>query len=125
MKRLKCVAVCLAAGLVSIGAMGAGAFAQTVNVTQAAPAGPGWPRELSDLPHDTDYVLGELPNGMRYMILPNQTPPRQVALRMLIDAGSMQERPGEEGVAHFLEHLAFRGTTKYPDGEVQRALEGI
>ena len=75
MKLLKRVAVCLAAGLVSIGAMGAGAFAQTVNVTQAAPAGPGWPRELSDLPHDTDYVLGELPNGMRYMILPNQTPP--------------------------------------------------
>jgi zinc protease len=56
---------------------------------------------------------------------PNRTPPGQVAMRLLIDAGSMQERPGEEGVAHFLEHLAFRGTAKYPDGEVQRALEGI
>jgi zinc protease len=62
---------------------------------------------------------------MRYVILPNRTPPGQVAMRLLIDAGSMQERPGEEGVAHFLEHLAFRGTAKYPDGEVQRALEGI
>lgn len=125
MKRFKRVAVCLAAGLFTIGAMAGGAFAQTVTVTQAAPAGPGWPRDRSDLPHDNDYVLGELANGMRYVILPNQTPPRQVALRLLIDAGSMQERPGEEGVAHFLEHLAFRGTTKYPDGEVQRALEGI
>ena len=125
MRLLKRVAVCLAAGLLAASATGAGAIAQTVNVTQAAPAGPGWPRDRSDLPHDTDYILGELPNGMRYMILPNQTPPRQVAMRLLIDAGSMQERPGEEGVAHFLEHLAFRGTTKYPDGEVQRALENI
>jgi hypothetical protein len=83
MKRFKRVAVCLAAGLFTIGAMAGGAFAQTVTVTQAAPAGPGWPRDRSDLPHDNDYVLGELANGMRYVILPNQTPPRQVALRLL------------------------------------------
>ncbi len=101
------------------------AQAQTVTVTQSAPAQTSWPRDRTDLPHDPDYTLGELPNGMRYLILPNQTPPRQVAIRLLIDAGSMQERPGEEGVAHFLEHLAFRGTTNYPDGEVQRVLEGI
>ena len=37
----------------------------------------------------------------------------------------MQERPGEEGVAHFLEHLAFRGTKVFPDGELQRRLEGL
>lgn len=125
MRLLKRVAVGLAAGVLALAATGAAAIAQTVNVTQGAPSATGWPRDRSDLPHDSDYVLGELPNGMRYMILPNQTPPRQVAMRLLIDAGSMQERPGEEGVAHFLEHLAFRGTTKYPDGEVQRALEGI
>ena len=126
MRLLKRVVVCLVAGVVAVGGLAAGASAQTVSVTQsAASSGPGWPRDRTDLPHDTDYVLGELPNGMRYMILPNQTPPRQVAIRMLIDAGSMQERPGEEGVAHFLEHLAFRGTTKYPDGQVQAALEGL
>lgn len=125
MRLLKRVAVGLAAGLLTLTATGAGAVAQTVNVTQGAPSATGWPRDRSDLPHDSDYVLGELPNGMRYMILPNQTPPRQVAIRLLIDAGSMQERPGEEGVAHFLEHLAFRGTTKYPDGQVQVALESI
>ncbi len=98
---------------------------QTIRVTQPSVDHRGWARDRGDLPHDQDYRLGQLPNGMRYLILPNQTPPGQVAMRLLIDAGSMQERPGEEGVAHFLEHLAFRGTTKYPDGEVQRALEGI
>ncbi|RYZ14396.1 MAG: insulinase family protein, partial [Alphaproteobacteria bacterium] len=84
-----------------------------------------WARDRGDLPHDGDYVLGTLPNGMRYLVLRNWTPPRQVAIRMMIDAGSMQERAGEEGVAHFLEHLAFRGTEKYPDGELNRVFEGL
>ncbi len=97
----------------------------TIRVNQPPAELSGWPRDRGDLPHDQDYRLGQLANGMRYLILPNQTPPGQVAMRLLIDAGSMQERPGEEGVAHFLEHLAFRGTTKYPDGDVQRVLEGI
>ena len=69
--------------------------------------------------------MGTLPNGMRYLVLRNYTPPRQVAMRMVIDAGSMQERPGEEGVAHFLEHLAFRGTEAFPDGELNRQLENL
>ena len=126
MRLLKRVVASIAAGLAGLAlTAGSGAFAQTVNVTQGAQVQTGWARDHTDLPHDTDYILGELPNGMRYLILPNATPPRQVAMRMLIDAGSMQERPGEEGVAHFLEHLAFRGTTKYPDGKVQEVLEGI
>jgi len=98
---------------------------QTIRVAPAPAEHRGWARERSDLPHDQDYLLGQLPNGMKYLILPNQTPPNQVAMRLLIDAGSMQERPGEEGVAHFLEHLAFRGTKLYPDGKVQEVLEGI
>lgn len=126
MRLLKRVAGWIAAGAFGLAFTAATvASGQTVNVTQGAPAQSSWPRDHTDLPHDADYILGELPNGMRYLILPNTTPPRQVAMRMVIDAGSMQERPGEEGVAHFLEHLAFRGTTKYPDGEVQRTLENI
>lgn len=122
----------IAAGLVSIAAAGAMVAAaqnpqnQTVQLTQAAPAPASqWARDRGDLPHDPDYLIGTLPNGMRYLVLRNYTPPRQVALRMVIDAGSMQERPGEEGVAHFLEHLAFRGTELYPDGELNRQLENL
>jgi len=105
--------------------LSASAQNQTIRVNEPPPAPAGWARDLSDLPHDQDYHLGQLSNGLRYLVLPNRTPPDQVALRLLIDAGSMQERPGEEGVAHFLEHLAFRGTAAYPDGEVQRVLEGL
>src|SRR6185295_7632939 len=85
----------------------------------------GWANDRGDLPKDPDYTLGVLPNGMRYLILPNKNPPSQVAMRLVIAAGSMQERPGEEGIAHFLEHLAFRGTNLFPDGELQRRLEGL
>lgn len=119
----------IAAGFLAISA--AGAFVasaqqtQTVNATQAVQPDTLWARDRGDLPHDSDYILGTLPNGMRYLVLRNYTPPRQVAMRMVIDAGSMQERPGEEGVAHFLEHLAFRGTENFPDGELNRALENL
>ncbi len=117
----------IAAGLLAVSA--AGAFVasaqqtQTLNVTQPTPPDQQWARDRGDLPHDPDYIIGTLPNGMRYLVLRNYTPPRQVAMRMVIDAGSMQERPGEEGVARFLEHLAFRGTEAFPDGELNRQLE--
>ncbi|HPN04599.1 MAG TPA: insulinase family protein [Hyphomonadaceae bacterium] len=126
---VKRVAGWVAAGVVMAAAGGAlVANAQTHTIQANKPAVEvvsQWARDRGDLPHDPDYVLGTLPNGMRYLVLRNWTPPRQVAIRMMIDAGSMQERPGEEGVAHFLEHLAFRGTEKYPDGKLNSVLEGL
>ena len=97
--------------------------AQQAEAAYVRPA--GWANSRSDLPQDKDYTLGVLPNGMRYLILPNRKPPGQVALRMVIAAGSMQESVGQEGIAHFLEHLAFRGTKLFPDGEIQRSLESL
>jgi len=119
----------VAAGFVAVaagGALVASAQNQTIQANKpAVEVASQWARDRGDLPHDGDYILGTLPNGMRYLVLRNWTPPRQVAIRMMIDAGSMQERAGEEGVAHFLEHLAFRGTEKYPDGELNRVFEGL
>jgi zinc protease len=125
LKKFGAALAVLAVGAMGVGVLAATAQNQTIQVTQPAQTYVGWARDRGDLPHDQDYRLGQLPNGMKYLVLPNQTPPGQVAMRLLIDAGSMQERVGEEGVAHFLEHLAFRGTTLYPDGQVQAVLEGI
>lgn len=125
LKKFGSALAALAVGAMGVGVLAASAQNQTIQVTQPAQTYAGWARDRGDLPHDQDYRLGQLPNGMKYLVLPNQTPPGQVAMRLLIDAGSMQERAGEEGVAHFLEHLAFRGTTLYPDGQVQAVLEGI
>lgn len=124
--------LCLAAaGAIALAGSCASPQAQTPpGFVEAAPAarsqvGPGWANDRSDLPRDPDYTLGVLPNGMRYLILPNRNPPNQVAMRLVVAVGSMHEGKGQEGIAHFLEHLSFRGTKQLPDGEIQRRLEAL
>lgn len=79
-----------------------------------------WLYRGSDIPHDTAWVFGELPNGLRYAVRKNGVPPGQVSIRMAIDAGSLHEGKGEAGFAHFNEHLSFRGSKYVPDGEAKR-----
>lgn len=67
-----------------------------------------WLYRGSDVPHDKDWVFGSLPNGLKWAVRHNGVPPGQVAIRIRIDAGSLNERPGEEGFAHLIEHLVFR-----------------
>ena len=68
----------------------------------------------SDLPADPAIRFGILPNGMRYALRRNANPPGQIALRLRIGAGSLMERDDQQGLAHFLEHLTYRGTTNLP-----------
>ena len=77
----------------------------------------------SDLPFDTDYRVGVLDNGMRYVIRANATPPEQGLVYFWVDAGSVSEADGEEGYAHFIEHMAFNGSTNVPEGEMVHLLE--
>lgn len=97
------------------------AFSQTRAATPA-PA-PAWPQQASDLPADPDVRFGTLPNGMRYAIRRNATPPGGAALRLRIDAGSLHESEEQRGLAHFLEHMVLNGTTNVPEGEFVRRLE--
>ena len=77
----------------------------------------------SDLPLDPDYRLGVLDNGMRYVIRPNGTPQGQGMVYLWVNAGSLGEEPDQAGYAHFLEHMAFNGSTNVPEGEMIRLLE--
>ncbi len=79
-----------------------------------------WLYRGSDIPVDTAWVFGELSNGLRYAVRKNGVPPGQVSIRLAIDAGSLHERKGEAGFAHFNEHLSFRGSKYVPDGEAKR-----
>ena len=81
-----------------------------------------WPQSYSDLPADPNILYGTLPNGMRYAIMKNATPPGQAALRMVVQAGSLHERDDQQGLAHFLEHMAFNGSKNVPEGEMIRTL---
>lgn len=105
-------------------------FASTAN---AAPdkAVPGtertapWNAETSDLEPDSSIIYGRLPNGVRYAIRPNQRPQNQVIVRMTVDFGSAAETEDEQGLAHFIEHMAFNGTTNVSEGEMVKMLERL
>lgn len=91
-------------------------------VAQVQPSDP-WTHTTSDIPADSAVRFGVLPNGMQYAILRNTTPPAQASFRLRIDAGSLMENEQQLGLAHFMEHMAFNGTTNIPENDLLRILE--
>jgi zinc protease len=67
-----------------------------------------WLYRGSDVPVDDQWLFGEMKNGLRYAVRRNGVPPRQVSIRVRVDAGSLHEQDSEQGFAHLLEHLLFR-----------------
>ena len=63
---------------------------------------------------EAGLVSGRLPNGLRYLILPNRTPRQGVSIRLHVAAGSALETEAERGAAHFVEHMAFQGSRRFP-----------
>jgi zinc protease len=84
-----------------------------------------WPQAHSDVAPDPAVRFGVLPNGMRYAIKKNATPKGVVSIRLRIGAGSLEERDDQQGLAHFLEHMAFRGSTHVPEAEVWRDIQRL
>jgi zinc protease len=83
-----------------------------------APAS-AWLYQGSDIPPDPAWRFGTLPNGVRYAVRRNARPAAQVSIRVRIDAGSLNETPDQQGWAHLVEHLAFRGTASFADREAR------
>lgn len=79
-----------------------------------------WLYKGSDIRQDKEWRFGRLPNGLRYAVRKNGVPPGQVAIRVRIDVGSLNETDAERGFAHLIEHLSFRGSEYVPDGEAKR-----
>ena len=67
-----------------------------------------WLYEGSNVPVDEEWLFGEMENGLRYAVRRNGVPPRQLSVRVRIDAGSLHETDSEQGFAHLLEHMLFR-----------------
>ncbi|WP_373491286.1 M16 family metallopeptidase [Parasphingorhabdus sp.] len=84
-----------------------------------------WLYKNSDVPVDRSWTFGELDNGMRYAVKRNGVPPGQVSIRLRINVGSLMENDEEQGFAHFMEHLTFRGSTHVPDGEAKRVWQRL
>lgn len=77
------------------------------------------------LPVDPEVRVGELDNGLRYYIRENSRPENRVSLRLVVNAGSLQEDDDQRGIAHFLEHMAFNGTKNFEKQELVNYLESI
>ena len=73
-----------------------------------------FPHESSDLKMDPAATYGTLPNGMRYVVRANKEPKERASLRLLVEAGAVHEKDDQQGLAHFLEHMAFNGSKHFP-----------
>lgn len=85
----------------------------------------GWPQDRSDLAVDPELVFGTLENGLRYVIKQNAEPRGRVALYLDVQAGSLNETDEQRGLAHYLEHMLFNGTTHYPPGTLVEYFQSI
>lgn len=84
-----------------------------------------WGHPVNDLTPDPSIRYGVLPNGMKYALQKNTTPKGGGSVRMRVGVGSIAEAENERGVAHFLEHMAFNGSTNVPEGEMVKMLERL
>lgn len=84
-----------------------------------------WPHESSDLEPDPAIFYGVLENGFRYVIMENKKPEHRVSVNLLVQAGSINEQDHEQGVAHFLEHMMFNGSTHFKPGELVKYFQSI
>lgn len=111
--------------LIALAALGLSACAPRLAPVASAPSrqASAWAFEGSDLKPDPAWRFGKLDNGMRFVIRRNATPAGTAVVRMEVAAGSLDEADGERGFAHFVEHMAFNGSTRVPEGEMVRLLE--
>lgn len=77
-----------------------------------------WAHEASALAPDEHVTWGRLDNGVRFALLPHRGVPGSVSLRFVVLAGSIDEQPDEAGLAHFSEHMAFRGAKNFKSADM-------
>lgn len=82
-------------------------------------------QQMPQLPVDKEVRIGQLPNGLTYYIRHNEYPKGQADFYIAQKVGSMQEEDSQRGLAHFLEHMCFNGTTHYPGKDLINYLESV
>ena len=74
---------------------------------------------------DPALRVGRLDNGLGYVLLKNSRPEDRVDMHLVIEAGSFHETDDQQGLAHYLEHMLFNGTTHFPPGELIKYFQSI
>jgi zinc protease len=101
-------------------AMLAALFAQ-MPIGQAAPA----IDPAAVIPVGPQVKVGKLANGLTYYIQKNGKPEHRLELRLVVKAGSVLEDEDQRGLAHFLEHMAFQGSTHFEKHQLVSYLQSI
>lgn len=74
--------------------------------------------KMQKIIQDPILKVKTLPNGFSIFFYKNVEPPKRVSMRLVVKRGSSTEKAGQEGLAHFTEHMAFNGTTNFPSGDM-------
>ncbi len=98
--------------------MGNEGGAQTGGATTGTPTGDDAP-----LPLWPEVKRGKLANGLTYYIMKHQEPQKRALLWLAVNTGSVQEDDDQRGLAHFVEHMCFNGTKRFPKSEIVNYLE--
>lgn len=77
------------------------------------------------IPVNPDIRIGKLKNRLTYYIKRNEKPENKVELRLAVNAGSVLENEDQQGLAHFLEHMAFNGTENFEKNELVSYLQSV
>jgi zinc protease len=77
----------------------------------------------STIPLSKEVVSGKLKNGMKYYVLHNEWPKERACFYFIQNVGAILENDNQNGLAHFLEHMAFNGTKNFPDKGIINMLE--
>ena len=83
------------------------------------------PSASSPVPLIREVREGTLPNGLRYYIRPNGRPQGRAELRLVVNVGSILEDDDQLGAAHFIEHMSFNGTRRFPRNELISYLQSV
>jgi len=82
-------------------------------------------QQMPPIPLDPAVKTGKLENGLTYYIRHNEWPEKRCDFYIAQRVGSMQEEDEQRGLAHFLEHMCFNGTTHFPGDALKQYLERI
>jgi len=82
-------------------------------------------QEMPPIPVDPNVKIGKLENGLTYYIRKNALPENRADFYIAQKVGSIQEEENQRGLAHFLEHMCFNGTTHFPGDALKQYLETI
>jgi len=82
-------------------------------------------QKIQPIPMDTSIHYGKLSNGLTYYIRHNKQPKDRAEFYIAQNVGAILEEDSQNGLAHFLEHMAFNGTRHYPDKNLINYLESI